>query len=222
MDTKYDSMKNQAYFELKNLILKDVLHPGQKVTKAEIEDSLAIGKTPLREAMIRLSEEHLLNIIPQSGTYISKIDVDEIKQGLFIRRTLETKIMEEAFDSISEDNIIEIEQILTEHRYYTEKKDIDKHFEYDDKFHKYFYDLTGKQFVWNWLSLINTQFNRYRYIRLEVVSIPWDSINAQHEIMLDNLKKKDKKSMLKEIDAHFHLFDNDFDKVHNQFPNYFI
>ena len=73
-----NDLTGQAY----DLILKKIIdaeyEPGQKISEKKIEEDLQIGRTPVREALLQLRQESLINVIPQSGTYISKIDLKDV------------------------------------------------------------------------------------------------------------------------------------------------
>lgn len=62
-----------------------------KISEKELEQRLTIGRTPICEAIIRLRREALIHVVPQSGTYISKISIKQIEEARFVRETLEKK-----------------------------------------------------------------------------------------------------------------------------------
>ena len=52
--------------------------PGQKISEKDIKTDIEIVRTPVREAILRLKQEGLINVIPKSGTYISLIELDRV------------------------------------------------------------------------------------------------------------------------------------------------
>lgn len=88
-----ESVREYAYRTLRENILKLKLKPGDKISEKEISDTLSISRTPVREAFIRLSQEQLLEVLPQRGTYISKINTSQIAEFRFLRVTLEQAVM---------------------------------------------------------------------------------------------------------------------------------
>ena len=87
------NFQSQAYESIKELILTAKLIPGQKISEKELEQRLTIGRTPIREAIIRLRREALIHVVPQSGTYISKISIKQIEEARFVRETLEKEVL---------------------------------------------------------------------------------------------------------------------------------
>lgn len=71
------NMQTIAYDKLKEMIVTLELKPGEKITLNKVIDTLGIGRTPIREALIKFKDQNLVKVIPQSGTYISKIDLKQ-------------------------------------------------------------------------------------------------------------------------------------------------
>ncbi|MGV7864248.1 GntR family transcriptional regulator, partial [Mycobacterium kansasii] len=83
----------EAYNEIRYRIMHNKYTPGQKVSEKVISDELGIGRTPVREAIIRIERDGLIDVIPQSGTYISKIDMNTANNARFVRQIMEGEIM---------------------------------------------------------------------------------------------------------------------------------
>lgn len=69
------SLQSQAYQAIRKQIIYADLEPGRKISEKALEEHLAIGRTPIREALIQLRQQELVYTIPQSGTYVSKINL---------------------------------------------------------------------------------------------------------------------------------------------------
>ena len=61
-------------------------------------------RTPIREVLTKLREEHLVEVDPQVGTYISQIDPQLIKEATFMRYTLEKEVLKLACESFQRQN----------------------------------------------------------------------------------------------------------------------
>lgn len=93
MDT---NIRQDAYDQIKYNIVHFHSLPRQKVSEKSIAASLNLGRTPVREALIRMEREGLINVVPQSGTYIATIDMNIVKEGRFVRECIEPQVMMEA------------------------------------------------------------------------------------------------------------------------------
>ena len=73
--------KINVYATLKNAIQFLDLKPGSVISESQLIEELGVSRTPIREALIRLSDELLIHTYPQRGTYVSKIDLSLAKEG---------------------------------------------------------------------------------------------------------------------------------------------
>lgn len=86
------SLAEQAYEVLEEMIVTLVLPPGAQVTEGKLIEETGLGRTPIREALQRLSEAGLINIVPRQGTTVTEIDVGDQLLLLEVRRELERLI----------------------------------------------------------------------------------------------------------------------------------
>lgn len=150
------------------MILTAKLIPGQKISEKELEQRLTIGRTPICEAIIRLHREALIHVVPQSGTYISKISIKQIEEARFVRETLEKEVFVATCQAVTEEQLKELEKLVILQRTYAQLKDEIEFFQLDEALHQLIYKIADKENVWNWLQTINLPLNRFRFLRLEV------------------------------------------------------
>lgn len=221
--------QNAAYQVIKDLILKSDLIPDQKVSKKDLTKMIGIGDTPVREAIIQLREEGLLRVVPQSGTFVSKISLQEVKEARFVRQNIERLVVEEAFEKITPREIQELENKVTIQQAYkvTMQHDYidpgnhDIFFKLDEEFHEFFYQLANKKYVWEWMQSLNISLNRYRYLRIELKDLSWDNIIDEHENIVRLIKEGKKKELGEQVVSHLDMLDKDLEIVIEAFPEYF-
>jgi DNA-binding GntR family transcriptional regulator len=85
-------LSDQAYAQLEELIATMKLPPGTPVSESQLSVMLGIGRTPIREAIQRLSHEHLVSIMPKRGIFISDLNPQKQLRVLETRRELERLI----------------------------------------------------------------------------------------------------------------------------------
>ena len=93
---KYESIREYALRIMNKNLLNMNLAPGMALSEQEIANELEISRTPVREAFIRLAHDNLLDILPQKGTYVAKIDLGQVAESIFLRETMEHAIMQAA------------------------------------------------------------------------------------------------------------------------------
>ena len=83
------SLVNQAYKELKRIILEHQIPQGGKLNEVELATALGISRTPVREAINRLGKEGLVEIFPQRGAFVVQFSEKDVYELFLIRENLE-------------------------------------------------------------------------------------------------------------------------------------
>lgn len=85
----------QVFEALRELIVAIELPPGTVLPRAELAERYGVSQTPVRDALMKLGEEGLVDIYPQHATVVSRIDTTAALQAHFLRRSLELEIVRE-------------------------------------------------------------------------------------------------------------------------------
>ena len=80
-----ETVREYAYRVLYENIMSLKLPPGTAMSEQELSGILNVSRTPVREAFIRLSQKGLLEILPQRGTFVSKIHTEQLAEFRFFR-----------------------------------------------------------------------------------------------------------------------------------------
>ena len=83
------SLQDQSYHTIRRKIVYLDYKPGEKLGVKQLCDDLDMGRTPVREALVRLAQEGLVRTVPQSGTYVSPINLTLAESACYIREHLE-------------------------------------------------------------------------------------------------------------------------------------
>ncbi|WP_390405570.1 GntR family transcriptional regulator [Lacticaseibacillus jixiensis] len=215
------NFQEEAYQALLTKILRLELKPGERINKKDLEAELHIGATPVREAILRLRREDMVQVFPQSGTFIAKINIDTVYQARFVRENIEQVIMQEAALKLSEAQLVEAHKLLDLQHLYLDSHDYDQFFDLDDAFHHLFYTAVNKEFIWQWLQSVTLGFNRFRYLRLEIADLNWDQIYADHVAIVDAVVAKDNARLSDLLAQHLHMVDSDALVLMKAHPDYF-
>ena len=129
--------------------------------------------------------------------------------------------MADAVDVMTPDQIAKLEQQIALQGVYEHSRDYDHFFDLDHDFHEIFYMADHKQFIWAWVQQMNLQFNRYRYLRLEVSGLKWHNIITEHQAIVDAVKAKDAELASHLVADHLLAIDDDVKAVLSAYPNYF-
>ena len=85
-----DSVASQVYRLLRTEIVELQLAPRTRLSEKDLALRLGVSRSPVREALLKLSDEGLVWIRPQSGTAVAPISISEVNDGQFVREALET------------------------------------------------------------------------------------------------------------------------------------
>jgi DNA-binding GntR family transcriptional regulator len=132
---KRPSLKDEAYQRIKTLILSDRLSGGDMLDIDWLASGLGISRTPLREALLMLEQEGLIETIPYKGTFVvdvSKKDVEEIYQ---VREALEPLAVRLATPVIPDEELKGMQALLASVGEEMERGDFERYFQSDTDFH---------------------------------------------------------------------------------------
>ncbi|MDP5274055.1 GntR family transcriptional regulator [Chengkuizengella axinellae] len=214
------STREYIYQTLKNQIMNLELKPGTKISEKEISETLKVSRTPVRESFLRLAQEELLEIYPQSGTVVSYIHLDFVEEGRFVREKLERAIVKLACEQFPEDLLFQLETNVSTQHLCSEKGNYKNLFELDEEFHNILFIGCNKVRTWKIIEQLKSHFNRIRMLRL-VSNDNWDIMISQHKQILEFIKQKDGDRAEKLMKEHLNLVNFDLHTLKQQYPEYF-
>lgn len=214
------SASDYVYEVLKKNIVGFNAKPGERISENEISELLQVSRTPVREAFIKLSKEDLLYVLPQRGTYISYIDLDEVEEARFIRENLEKAVIELATKQFSEDALFLLEQNLAAQKNKIEKKAYGEFLELDQAFHKIIFQECNKAKTWSVIEQVNSQYKRIRVLSF-IANINWIQTIDQHQGIIEAIRSKDTEKGLQIIGKHLKKLSIEKIELKEKYPEYF-
>jgi DNA-binding GntR family transcriptional regulator len=97
---------------LREAIVSLELEPGAMLDKAALCDRLGVSRFPVSEALSRLHAEGLVEIVPQKGTIVSLIRLQDARENMFVRRSLETEAVRQLAPKIGDDTLTPLRRNL--------------------------------------------------------------------------------------------------------------
>lgn len=206
----------QAADALRNAILTGTLPPGTKVSEQEIADAIGTSRQPVREALLRLAGEGLLDIRPQRGTFVSKITVAEVLDARFVREAVEADLIRLACQYADAPAITNLRALLTAQ---ADAPDATHFMALDEAFHRAIAHIAGKARAWDHLQKLKSQMDRVRFLQLQDFPIP--TLIAQHEAMVDAIATQNPDAAEAQLRAHLRLIEADLPGIQAAHPDYF-
>lgn len=161
-----ENARELAYDRIKERILSWELKPGEKISEQELSRQLGVSRTPVREAFMRLAAERLVDIRPQRGTFISRINTRDFRQERFLRLHLELAVMKLAAGSSTPAFERGVRENLEQQAECAQHGDLPGFMELDDAFHRGFYALAGQMLCWGVIQGLEGQCLRVRRFTL--------------------------------------------------------
>ncbi len=199
----------EIYNELKKEILQLDLTPGTMISEIELTQRYYISRTPIRDVLKKLVSEDLLEVKPHVGSFVSLIDMEKVSDTIFIRQTLEMRVLKELCTTFNLQDALPLQQILGQQAaLLTQTSDMDsdsvawQFMQLDNQFHAKLYELSGKSGVWQTISSLNHHYQRFRTLLVRYHSDSIDTLHAQHQQLLGDLIAHDLDAIEKHTAEH--------------------
>lgn len=106
------NLTDEAYNILANRIVNRKLKPGARLIEDELAEDIGISRTPIREALNRLAQDGLIELIPRKGAQVSRLKARDVEEIYELRKLLEGLATEKATASISKEELNEIRKLM--------------------------------------------------------------------------------------------------------------
>ena len=180
----------QVYGILRRAIVNLHLAPGSNVNEKLICQQLGISRTPLREAILQLQSENLVSVVPNSGTYVSRIDLQSVFDGQLVREALELKVVRLAANRMTPHFERGLDFNLHQQARMAADLDYDGFYGLDEAFHAMICEFGASAHIWKIINGAKAQLDRVRRMSYPLVS-HMDVVLSEHRAVVDGLKQRD-------------------------------
>jgi DNA-binding GntR family transcriptional regulator len=207
----------QIYKLLRRRIIDLTLPPEMPLVEKDVANILDASKTPVRESIIRLSREGLVDVIPKSGSYVTPINIDRYLQAYFVRGQLEVGCVRRlATMNISLEGITRLHAILIEQKAAMNEDKYSNFFALDEKFHRTLFDLAGLSGVWVTLNSAKAEFDRVRHLKRLFGVRRSESVVLEHTQIVNAINKNNADLAERTILAHIGGVDDEIARISEQ------
>jgi len=212
MNFQKESLSNRVFKALRDKIVFMDYPPGMSLSEKELCKSFKVSRTPLREAIRRLEEMNLVTVIPRYGTYVSQVEINEIRCAFEVKIRLEALAGEVAAKRITADKLEELHTLIQGAEGLLKEGKARSLIEIDTNFHEIIYESTQNPILQEILINLQSRCARLWNASLsESIPIP-EVIGQLREIYLA-LKKRDSEKTARLLENHVHHF---IDQIKNQ------
>ncbi len=178
-----------AYDAIRNAILDCTLLPGAALSEQTLSEGLGVSRAPVRDALRQLAAEGLVQVMPQRGTYVARIDPLKVRDAVFVREVIECRAAELACAASASEKI-QLLTLLRKQESASNRGDYASHLLADEQLHLHILELAGHPHAWPALRLARTGMNRVRHLAISTVGSHHIAIN-QHQLVIDAIVQSD-------------------------------
>ena len=220
--TDQDQQAELAYGALRRGIMEFRFAPGERLSPTAIRERLGVGRTPVREAIVRLRQEGLVVTRPKSGSYVALVDLDAAECARFLRSNTERAVVVECCSRAGEKDIASLRKLLDDQARAMKAHDQRSFFDADNRMHEELYTIAGRRRAWAWLEETNLDLERYRWLHVQARGMGWGSILTEHQELVEAIASKDPEEAAYITVHHLHVMLDERDEVISAFPGYFV
>jgi DNA-binding GntR family transcriptional regulator len=209
-----------VYQDLREQIVSVALDPGSRISENELAGGYGVSRTPVREALIRLADDGLVEVFPQLGTYVSRISVREVREAQFIREALECAALPLAAERAGPAGYSRLEATLTEQRAARAAGDVARFFAADEELHRTLIELSGHRKAWTVAYAARAHLDRVRWLGLPEQA-DTGALIAEHAAIVEHLAGGQVPAAREVLTRHVRRVLDDLDPLGARFPGFF-
>ncbi|WP_338057506.1 GntR family transcriptional regulator [Shimazuella soli] len=197
MIKKYQSLKDHVYNYIAQKIQNGTLLPNQKVNEASICKNLEVSRTPVREALIQLASENLLEYIPRRGFIVSDMDTKKKLDIFQVVGVLDGFAATLAVDHLTDEDIQTMEKLVAKIDIAIDRQNYADYQKYQTDFHYVYINKCDNSTLIDMLNSLQNSFIRQVYLSQDKQKL-FDALkemNHQHKQIIDFFKQADKENL---------------------------
>lgn len=190
-----------AYDQIKDMVIRGEIPPGEVVSITYLSDMLEIGRTPTSNACQKLESDGLLKIIPKQGILINSLTIDDARDLYESRSAIEIFASQKSFEKLDREDISILEELISKQIEAGKASDAYEFMKFDTKFHKHLLNKHENKLL---LELFFQLSDRILIFGIRNASINQRLQRAieEHKVLLQYIKSKNKELFIKGLEQH--------------------
>lgn len=209
----------QVHEILRERILKVELVPGAILSRASLQLEFGVSQTPVRDALMRLQEEGIVDVYPQYATVVAKIDIDHARQAQFLRLSIELEAVRRLTEAAPAETAAELGEILARQKAVATPETYDTFDGIDREFHRKLYERSGILQLWANVRRQSVHLDRLRRLNLPMPG-KMQMVIADHEAIVEAVASGKPESAAAALKKHLSGTLSIIDVISAEFPDY--
>ncbi len=211
----------QVFERLREMILALQLLPGAVLARNELADMFGVSQTPVRDALLKLNEEGLVDIFPQHATVVSRIDVAQALQAHFLRRAIELEVAGTLATNPSELLVAQLRAQVQVQAALAAGDDYGKFIEADQEFHRLMYVAAGVPDLFDLVRRRSGHVDRLRRLHLPSAGKA-KAVVRDHKRIVEAIAAGDAAQACEAVREHLSGTLAQADRIRAEHPNYVV
>jgi DNA-binding GntR family transcriptional regulator len=211
---------SRIYADLRAELVSLARRPGEPISEGDIASSYGVSRTPVREAILKLSDEGLVEIFPQSGINVSRIPIAALPEAIVIRRALEETTTRLTAELATPSQILALHSILERQREADAARDRDAFHQADELFHATIAEIARYPGIWRLIQQVKVHVDRFRQLTLPQRG-RMATVIAEHERILLAIEAHDAEEAAIAMTKHIERLLGDIAGIKNLNPELF-
>lgn len=200
MEYRTVSLADQIFERLESDILKGIYQRGDTITELQLCSQLGVSRTPVREALRRLFQEHLIEDT-QKGTVVLGISLQDFKDMSAIRIRIEELAMRGFMKNKDENAVKLLNETVDFQEFYLSKKDTEHLKELDGRFHDIIYENCGSRIYRDTLLPLHNKIQKFRWSSIRNPERAASSVK-EHKKILNAILNDDEEKAVEALNQH--------------------
>ena len=192
-------LRSRAYDIIKNKIVRCELRPGSTLSEKDLMDEIGASRTPIREAISKLEEEHLVVVYPKRGIFVTEITIKDVIDIYAMRLVVEPYAVKMAVLMLAAEAVLPFKELWSQDHALLPPEE---HVKADRDFHHLIARATGNKYLIQTFSTLYNQASRIRMISLLKMSRRQAETRSEHLSLIEAILERDEEEAEKCMKIH--------------------
>lgn len=215
-----ESTSSIVYNGLRQKIIELAYKPRDLLAEQKLAEEFGVSRTPVREVLVRLASEGLVEILRNRGAIVAPIRIEAVRTAQFVRESLEISVALKAAKNMGPHAELKLLHAIEEQELANREGDAALFYKSDEAMHFEIAKIAGLPLVWTYIEEAKVQMDRVR--RLSLISAQsFDKLIRQHRNIVTAIVASDRKGITETLQEHLRQVLPDIDLLRQNRPEYF-
>lgn len=205
----FSTAADTAYERLRTMILVHELVSGQKLSEIGLSEQLGVSRTPIREALRRLSADGFVLLVPNSGAWVASPEREEVEDVAAVRLRLETWAGELAVKRITPLQLARLDEIIDAEDDIYQSRDTQRYLALNTDFHMIIAEAAGNSVLLEYIKDVLAKSYIYMVLMGHYFDFDRNPSVDEHKKMIAALRARDEGLFIELVERHVEIFFSD-------------